>query len=307
MPALELATMNTKASVSAALRRIETAFEAENTIDLLSEAYRLPRAHVVGMTGPPGVGKSTLMNSLIGEWRKRGKTVGCIAVDPSSRRSGGAFLGDRIRLTVDPLDEGVFVRSMAARERLGGLAAATVPAMVIMRAIFDVVVIETVGVGQSETNIADVADTVVFCVQPGSGDSVQFMKSGIVEIPHIVVVTKADVGPPAQCAQADVAGALHMAAPADDWIVPVLPVSAARGEGVAALADAISEHTAHVKQSGQLAAKRHGHAERYLAGVVHERFGREGLNRADQLSLAPDECPFRRIAAVTSALAAHWR
>ena len=153
-----------------------------------------PRAHVVGVTGPPGVGKSSLCAALVAAWRKDGKTVGVIAVDPSSKASGGALLGDRVRIVHDPADDGVFVRSMAARDRLGGLADQTLAAMVVMRALFDRVLIETVGVGQSETDVAGVADTVVFCVQPGSGDSLQFMKAGIVEIPHLIVVTKADLG-----------------------------------------------------------------------------------------------------------------
>ena len=161
---------------------------------LLDAAWREPRAHVVGITGPPGVGKSSLCAALVAAWRKAGQTVGVIAVDPSSKASGGALLGDRVRIVHDSADEGVFVRSMAARDRLGGLADQTLAAMVVMRALFDRVLIETVGVGQSETDVAGVADTVVFCVQPGSGDSLQFMKAGIVEIPHVIVVTKADLG-----------------------------------------------------------------------------------------------------------------
>ena len=149
---------------------------------------------MIGLTGPPGVGKSTLVSAFVRAWRERGRTVGVIAVDPSSRRTRGALLGDRTRIDVDPDDQGVFVRSMAARDRLGGLADLCAAAMVLMRALYDVVLIETVGVGQSETEIAEIADTVVFAVQPGSGDSLQFMKAGIVEIPDIALVTKADLG-----------------------------------------------------------------------------------------------------------------
>ncbi|MBL8673659.1 MAG: ATP/GTP-binding protein, partial [Rhodospirillales bacterium] len=183
-----------KPALAAALARLERDPDSDASRRLLDEAYRHPRAHVVGVTGPPGVGKSTLLSSLIAEWRGRGRRVGVIAVDPSSRRTGGALLGDRARLATDPGDAGVFVRSMAARDRLGGLAELTLGAMVVMRALFDVVLIETVGVGQSETDVAGVADTVLFCVQPGSGDSLQFMKAGIVEIPDIVAVTKGDLG-----------------------------------------------------------------------------------------------------------------
>ena len=158
---------------------------------------------MIGLTGPPGVGKSTLVSALVRAWRAQARTVGVIAVDPSSRRTGGALLGDRTRIDVDPEDQGVFVRSLAARERLGGLADLAAAAMVLMRAIYDIVLVETVGVGQSETEIAEIADTVVFAVQPGSGDSLQFMKAGIVEIPDVALVTKADLGAIAERAKRD--------------------------------------------------------------------------------------------------------
>ena len=138
--------------------------------------------------------------------------MGVIAVDPSSRRSGGALLGDRTRIETDPADPGVFVRSMAARRRLGGVADLTFPAAVLMRACFDWVIVETVGVGQSEVEIADCADLVVFCAQPGSGDALQFMKAGVMEMPDVVLVTKGDLGAPASRAAADVRGALSLAA-----------------------------------------------------------------------------------------------
>ena len=155
-----------------------------------------------------------------------------IAVDPSSKASGGALLGDRVRIVHDSADEGSFVRSMAARDRLGGLADQTLAAMVVMRALFDRVLIETVGVGQSETDVAGVADTVVFCVQPGSGDSLQFMKAGIVEIPHLIVVTKADLGAAAERARADVAGALSLGGARGDWPLKTLAVSSRSGAGI---------------------------------------------------------------------------
>src|SRR4051812_926980 len=136
-------------------------------------------AHVIGVTGPPGAGKSTLLGELVGAWRAAGRTVAALAVDPSSRRSGGALLGDRARIPYDPRDDGVFIRSTAAGGRLGGLAPATRAAAQALAAAFDVVVVETVGVGQSETEIAEVADTVAVVVQPGSGDVLQFLKAGI--------------------------------------------------------------------------------------------------------------------------------
>jgi LAO/AO transport system kinase len=206
-----------KRALAAALADLERDPEGEKAQALLDAAWRDPKAHVVGVTGPPGVGKSSLCAALVAAWRKAGKTVGVIAVDPSSKSSGGALLGDRVRIVHDSTDEGSFVRSMAARDRLGGLADQTLAAMVVMRALFDCVLIETVGVGQSETDVAGVADTVVFCVQPGSGDSLQFMKAGIVEIPHLIVVTKADLGAAAERARADVAGALSLATAGDEW------------------------------------------------------------------------------------------
>ena len=148
---------------------------------------------------------------LVAELRRRGETVAVIAVDPSSRRTGGALLGDRARIEADPDDAGVFIRSMAARRRLGGLAELTFPAVVLLRAGFDRVLVETVGVGQSETEIADCADLVVLCVQPASGDGLQFIKAGVMETPDLVLVTKADLGAPARRAAADVRGALSIA------------------------------------------------------------------------------------------------
>src|SRR4051794_9564856 len=148
------------------------------------------RAHVVGITGPPGAGKSTLLSELVRTWRGRGKTVAVLAVDPSSKRSGGALLGDRARIDYDPQDRGIFIRSTAAGGRLGGLAPSTRAAAQALAAAFDVVVVETVGVGQSETEVAEVADTVAVIVQPGSGDVLQFLKSGIMEIPDVLLLPK---------------------------------------------------------------------------------------------------------------------
>lgn len=191
--------------------------------------------HIVGITGPPGAGKSTLLSRLIAEWRARGRSVAVLAVDPSSRRSGGALLGDRARIEPDPSDREVFVRSAATGERLGGLAPATRAAASILAAAFDVVVIETVGVGQSETDVADLADTVVVVVQPGSGDVLQFLKAGIMEVPDVLVVTKADLGLTATRAMSDLESALRSLGAGD---VPVLAVSALQpASGIGELAD----------------------------------------------------------------------
>jgi len=287
-----------KGALAAALARLERDPDGARQLALLDAAWRAPRAEVIGLTGPPGVGKSTLTGALIAELRRRARTVAVIAVDPSSRRSGGALLGDRVRLATDPEDAGIFVRSMAARDRLGGLAGLTVAAMVLMRALYDVVLIETVGVGQSETDVAGAADTVVFCVQPGSGDSLQFMKAGIVEIPHIVVVTKADMGAVAQRACADMSAALGLAEGEDGWRVPVLALSAVRREGVAALLDALAVRAAFLAEAGRLARQRHRQAGDWLTDAVRERWGREGLKRAGALTLPEGEPPFGKLAEI---------
>jgi len=298
-----------KAALARALAAIEQAPEAAASLALLDAAYAAPRAQVIGVTGPPGVGKSTLLGRLIARYRDAGQRVGVIAVDPSSRRSGGALLGDRIRLVTDPADDGVFVRSMAARDRLGGLADLTVGAMVLLRAVYDRVLIETVGVGQSETDVAGVADTVVFCVQPGSGDALQFMKAGIVEIPHIAVVTKADMGTPASRALADLKGALSLAAAANDsggWTVATLAVSATQGDGMAALLSTLDERAVWLGVAGRLAAARQAQADVWLREALRDRFGRDGLARAAAKSLdftlAPGQSPFSRQAELAEAL-----
>ena len=215
-----------------ALARIEAAPGERHTLDLLDAAYADPRAHVVGITGPPGVGKSTLVSRLIAAYRQQGRSVGVIAIDPSSRRSRGALLGDRTRFQIGPDDQGVFVRSMASRGRLGGLSALTPAAMVLMRAVYDLVLVETVGVGQAETDVAAVSDSVVFCVQPGSGDSLQYLKAGIAEIPDVAVVTKADLGLVARRTEDDLRAALaQQPTRTEGWSVPVLLISGQDGRG----------------------------------------------------------------------------
>jgi LAO/AO transport system kinase len=299
---MTLAALRTegKRVLAAALAGLERDPESEASQALLDAAWREPRAHVVGVTGPPGVGKSSLCAAMVAAWRRAGRTVGVIAVDPSSRTSGGALLGDRVRIAHDGSDEGSFVRSMAARDRLGGLADQTVAAMVVMRALFDRVLIETVGVGQSETDVAGVADTILFCVQPGSGDSLQFMKAGIVEIPHLVVVTKADMGAPAERARADVTGALSLAtAGGSDWPVKVLAASSRSGAGMDRLMEALEAHREFLAAEGRLAVARHHQSEGWIAQSLRDRFGRDGLARLDRLgldlALSPGMQPFQRL------------
>ena len=284
-----------KRALARALTRIEAEPDTAETVALLDAAYAAARAHTVGLTGPPGVGKSTLTAALIDQWRGQGRTVGVIAVDPSSKISGGALLGDRTRLRTDPADQHVFVRSMAARDRLGGLADLTVAALVLMRALFDIVLVETVGVGQSETDVSSAVDTVVLCIQPGSGDALQFMKAGIVEIPDIVAVTKTDMGVTAAQAQADLAASLDQRERAPgDWAVAALGVSALKGEGVGELVALIDQHAAHLAPT--LGAKRVHQAQDWLVQFVRERWGREGLKRVGAIALGPGTSPFSALA-----------
>jgi LAO/AO transport system kinase len=286
-----------KPALAAILAKLESSPDDADLTALLTEAYLAPLGQVIGLTGPPGVGKSTLAGALINAYRERNKSVGVIAIDPSSRRTGGALLGDRVRLRTDPEDQQVFIRSMAARDQLGGLAEITFGAMVLMRAVYDIVLVETVGVGQSETDISMAADTVVFCVQPGSGDSLQFMKAGIVEIPDIVVVTKGDMGPAAMRAKSDVKGALGMASEASlDWGVPVKIVTATSGEGLPGFMDELAEHWQWLGREGRLAERRRMQAESWLKQAIKERYGREGLKRLGAISLAPDTAPFGLLA-----------
>ncbi len=227
--------------------------------------------HIIGVTGPPGAGKSSLLSRLAAEWRARDRSVAILAVDPSSRRSGGALLGDRARIERDPADTGLFIRSTAAGERLGGLAAATRAAASTLAAAFDVVVIETVGVGQSETEVADVADTVSVVVQPGSGDVLQFLKAGIMEIPDVLVVTKADLGQVATRALSDLRAALRSLGSSETAILKVSSVGS--GAGIESLIEALAEHRARLDISERRRRSRRRHA---LADFVAEH-GERGL------------------------------
>ena len=260
---------------------------------LLDEAWGAQAGLTLGLTGPPGVGKSTLANALVMAIRCRGQTVAVIAVDPSSRASGGAILGDRARIDADPADGGIFVRSLAARDRLGGLADLAAPASVLLRALFDWTIIETVGVGQSETEIADLADLVLFCAQPSSGDALQFMKAGVMEIPDVAVVTKADLGLPARRAAADLKAALALAV-RDGEAPEVMTCSSNTGEGVDALV-AVLAARGEALSGPRLIAKRRSQGEAWVAQSLKARFGREGYGWLGvSARLGWDETPFAR-------------
>jgi LAO/AO transport system kinase len=259
--------------------------------------------HVVGVTGPPGVGKSSLLSRLVGEWRARERSVAVLAVDPTSKRSGGALLGDRARIDVDPSDRAVFIRSTAAGNRLGGLAPATRAAAAALSAAFDVVVIETVGVGQAETEVADVADTIAVVIQPASGDVLQFLKAGIMEIPDVLVVTKADLGRIASRAVADLKAALRALGSAE---TPVVAVSAVPpGSGIGELVDALEAHRAGLDLPERRLRARRLHA---LADFAAER-GERGLRalggRREAERWLSEQDPGLDVPALTDALERH--
>jgi LAO/AO transport system kinase len=256
---------------------------------------------IVGITGPPGVGKSSLLSRLVAAWRASSRSVAVLAVDPSSRRSGGSLLGDRARIERDPDDHAVFIRSTAAGDRLGGLAPATRAAASALAVAFDVVVIETVGVGQSETEVADVADTVAVVVQPGSGDVLQFLKSGIMEIPDVLVVTKADLGEVATRAHTDLQAALRSLDAGDTAVVSVSSVSPP--VGIDDLVDALDAHRAALDLSQRRVRSRRMHALADYAAEYGDRGLRAlgGRREAERWLAAQD--PALDVAALRHALA----
>ena len=258
-----------------ALARAISRCESGRGAELIRALYpQTGRALTIGLTGPPGVGKSTLTGALVSHARSLGKTVGVISVDPSSPFSHGALLGDRIRLTEHFTDKDVFIRSMASRGHLGGVAGATADAVSLMDAFGkDVVVIETVGVGQSEIEIAEIADTTLVALQPGSGDSVQVLKAGVLEIADVFVVNKSD-HPMALQLQREIRSMLEMLS-YRGWVPPLVPTQALKGAGVDKLWDAILAHDAWLRETGALHAKRRGafaHRVRQLAvGTLEAR------------------------------------
>jgi LAO/AO transport system kinase len=243
--------------------------------ELVREVYpHTGRAAMIGFTGPPGVGKSTLLGALTKLERERGRTVAVLSIDPSSPFTKGALLGDRIRLSDHFLDPGVFIRSMANRGALGGLSEATLQAALLMDASGrDVVMLETVGVGQAEVDIIDHADTVVLVLMPGSGDSIQALKAGVMEIPDVIVVNKAD-HPLTDTMVREIKGVLALG-PRQDWDVPILRAEAVRGEGMEELVDKLAEHREYIEAEGTLSERRRRNLMNEVLAIATFRMRRE--------------------------------
>lgn len=263
-----------------ALARAITVVETGGPLarELLAAAYpHAGAAHVVGITGPPGAGKSTLVTTLAQEWRRRGATVGIVAVDPTSPFTGGAVLGDRIRMQTLGGDPGVFIRSMASRGRLGGLARATADAVALLDAAgFDVILIETVGAGQGEVDIARAAHTTVVVEVPGMGDDVQSIKAGMLEIADLFVVNKAD-REGADNVVRQLRAMLHLGEHRPGaWEPPVLKAVAMQGQGSAEIVEAAGRHAAYLRGTSLGAERARAAAERELTAAVQE-LALEGL------------------------------
>jgi LAO/AO transport system kinase len=244
---------------------------------LVREVYpQTGKAAVVGFTGPPGVGKSTLIGALIEAQREADKHVAVLSIDPSSPFTQGALLGDRIRLVDHFLDPRVFIRSMATRGALGGLSEAALQAALLMDAAGnDVVFLETVGVGQAEVDIIDHADTIALVLQPGSGDSIQALKAGVMEIPDVIVVNKAD-HPLTDTMVREIKGVLALAPRVDgDWRIPVLRAEAARGVGVEEIVGALETHRAHIEAEGTLLERRRRNLMNEVLALATFRLRRE--------------------------------
>jgi LAO/AO transport system kinase len=250
--------------------------------ELVREVYpHTGAAEVVGFTGPPGVGKSTLIGALTKARREAGRTVGVLSIDPSSPFTQGALLGDRIRLTEHFLDQGVFIRSMANRGALGGLSEAALQAALLLDAAGrQDVFVETVGVGQAEIDIIDHADTIVLVLMPGSGDSIQALKAGVMEIPDVIVINKAD-HPLTDTMVREIRGVLSLAnldrSPEEvraRWRVPIIRTEANRGKGVEELVQSLDEHRKHLLAAGTLAERRRRNLRNEVLAIATARMRR---------------------------------
>jgi LAO/AO transport system kinase len=274
----------------------------QRAYELVRDIYpRTGRATLAGLTGPPGVGKSSLIAGLVRLLRERSQTVGVVSVDPSSPYTQGALLGDRIRLSDHFLDPGVFIRSMSTRGHLGGVSEATLQALLVLDAAgMDVLLVETVGVGQSEVEVASVADTVVLVLMPGSGDSIQALKAGVMEIPDVIVINKCD-HPAAKAMRTDIRSILSLDRERE-WRVPIVETEALRGHGVAELWQAVCDHREFLGEDG-LDARRRRNLEHELVSVAVAQARRrlqEALDRDPQLQGLLDDVHARRLDPLTA-------
>ncbi len=289
-----------------ALARAITLVESDDPAgwELVREVYpHTGNASIVGLTGAPGAGKSTLIGALTKLRREQGREIAVLSIDPSSPFTHGALLGDRIRLTEHFLDPGVFIRSMANRGALGGLSEAALQAALLMDAAGkDDVFLETVGVGQAEVDIIDHADTIVLVLMPGSGDSIQALKAGVMEIPDIIVVNKAD-HPLTDTMVREIRGVLSLA-PQHGWRVPIIKTEAHKGAGVAELVAKLDEHRAFIEAEGTLSERRKRNLRSEVVAICTFRLRRrleEQLDEDDTFAELLDEVVARRLDPATAA------
>src|SRR3712207_1936204 len=270
-----------------ALARVISKIEREDpeTHEIISQIYpHTGRALSVGFTGPPGVGKSSIIAKLIEFYREEDKRVGLVSVDPSSPFSNGAILGDRIRLSEHFLDPGVFIRSMGSRGHLGGLAGASKLAALAMEASgIDITLYETVGVGQGEVEVASAADTVVLALQPGAGDAVQALKAGVMEIADVFCINKAD-HPQAKGAANEVRSILEIGHELDPqpWFPPIIMTRGDTGAGVEELKETIEKHRSYLEESGRLGERRRASLKAFVISWAKERLEREMQERLER-------------------------
>ena len=261
-------------------RRPDRRAEALELLDTLERETPFPGASRIGLTGAPGSGKSTLLDALVRELRPRGETVAIVAVDPSSRKTGGALLGDRIRVRSGAADPGVFIRSLAARDQLGGLAESAWAAVAILATSFDRVFVETVGVGQSEDEVAALVDTLVYVGTPGAGDTLQFMKAGILELPDVFVVNKSDIGSAAARTASELESGVGLGERDPSQPVPQVVLTSARdGAGIAELIAAVDAHRQQQLDSGTLRERRQLGRETQLLLALERRYGSFGIGK----------------------------